>query len=304
MLLDAYREAGFTPVFCCNDEWHGPCPLCGGVDRFFIRTERKNKDGSVGWCYCRHCEEISGNEEWFRFKVLGDKTRRSPLWKAVKYLKSKLPREIEFKEIAKPSLAWSERQAEYLAQLKPASQDLFWRNFLCSRGAGGDESRKYFSVDEAGNLCISYVMSGKVVAIKRRSREGFYFCVEGSFKDVWLLSAVLQRGGGSEVEEEALKRAYVVESEIDAIALSSVSTSPVIGTGGSTKVPSKEVANHLKRCKEIVLVHDNDEAGLKMLDKWRIWFQDRVIEKPTPFGKDVGEFVRRGGDMRELLLKC
>ena len=53
-VLDLYREDNFQPVRAGN-EWQGPCPGCGGNDRFCVREEGNHKDGETrGWYHCGH----------------------------------------------------------------------------------------------------------------------------------------------------------------------------------------------------------------------------------------------------------
>ena len=56
--LAALQAIGWQPVR--GRKWAGPCPLCGGHDRFYL-----TKDGGM---YCRQCLQDGGNKE--RFKAL------------------------------------------------------------------------------------------------------------------------------------------------------------------------------------------------------------------------------------------
>jgi hypothetical protein len=56
-----------------------------------------------------------------------------------------------------------------------------------------------------------------------------------------------------------------------------------------------------KKSSNLLICHDNDEAGEKMLDKWRTLYPHAKAH-PTPIGKDIGEIIQTRFILREWLL--
>ena len=55
-------KAGALRLRKAGSELKGPCPSCGGTDRFSVR---KSRDGSA-LVYCRHCNPGRGNPDAFK----------------------------------------------------------------------------------------------------------------------------------------------------------------------------------------------------------------------------------------------
>ena len=94
-----------------------------------------------------------------------------------------------------------------------------------------------------------------------------------------------------------------VESELDAYAMHY--TIPdrgitFIAVGGSTKNPDNASANIAKGATNLLVCHDNDEGGMKMLHKWQMLFPcAKAIS--TPIGKDIGEAIQNGFDIKSWI---
>jgi len=95
----------------------------------------------------------------------------------------------------------------------------------------------------------------------------------------------------------------VVESELDAYAIDYVAHDFVcaIAVGSNIKNPDNLTDRLAKNAKSLLICHDNDEAGQKMLIKWQRLYS-HAIGYPTPLGKDIGEAVKQGFNIREWLL--
>ena len=64
-ILDLYGASGAGELRKASTtkggEWHGPCPGCGGDDRFHVWPEQK--DGGTYWCRgCNKAGDISGKQ--------------------------------------------------------------------------------------------------------------------------------------------------------------------------------------------------------------------------------------------------
>ncbi len=79
-VLELYREDGFDPRRA-GGEWQGPCPACGGNDRFCVRENANHKEGGArGWYHCGHgkggngCGKSGDNIQYLRdFRDMGYK---------------------------------------------------------------------------------------------------------------------------------------------------------------------------------------------------------------------------------------
>ncbi|MBS0655029.1 MAG: toprim domain-containing protein [Verrucomicrobia bacterium] len=95
----------------------------------------------------------------------------------------------------------------------------------------------------------------------------------------------------------------VVESELDAYAIdfSCGDFSFVIGVGSNSKNPDNVTHYLAKKKKTLLICRDNDDAGKSMFYKWRKLYM-HACDYPTPFGKDIGEAIQEGLNIRKWLL--
>jgi DNA primase len=96
----------------------------------------------------------------------------------------------------------------------------------------------------------------------------------------------------------------VVESELDALALHFAAPDLLVAvSAGSNTTNPDNVTDYLAKKKpSLWICHDNDEAGLAMLSKWEKLYS-HCVPRPVPVGKDVGEAIQGGFELREWLLK-
>ena len=94
----------------------------------------------------------------------------------------------------------------------------------------------------------------------------------------------------------------VVESELDAYAVDLAVHDLVctIAVGSNIKNPDNVTDRLAKNIKLLLICHDNDLAGAKMLMKWKNLYP-HAIGYPTPIGKDIGEAIQNGFNIREWL---
>lgn len=103
------------------------------------------------------------------------------------------------------------------------------------------------------------------------------------------------------------KRALVVlvESELDALAINWAAWDFVcaIAIGGSLKSPDTKTDALARTSRNLVICPDRDEPGEKVWEKWKqLYPHARKLEVPK--GKDIGEAIAEGVDIRELLRTC
>ena len=96
----------------------------------------------------------------------------------------------------------------------------------------------------------------------------------------------------------------VVESELDAYALHHAAhdVACVVAVGSNIKNPDYVTDYHAKKAASLLICHDNDDAGKSMLVKWKNLYK-HAKSYSTPMGKDVGEAVQKGLDIRQWLLQ-
>lgn len=84
---------------------------------------------------------------------------------------------------------------------------------------------------------------------------------------------------------------YIVETELDALAIMAMKDVPTIALPAGGITP--RLSSLLLFAKEIILIRDNDEAGLEMARKLKMCTsRAKVITTPLEFIKDVGAYVQ------------
>lgn len=93
-------------------------------------------------------------------------------------------------------------------------------------------------------------------------------------------------------------------TELDAFALHYTVNdfANVVAVGSNIKNPDNVVDRIARHAKNLLICHDNDDAGITMLNKWQTLYK-HAKPYPTPFGKDIGESIQQGLNIKEWLLK-
>lgn len=304
-------------------EWHGPCPGCGGTDRFHVWPE--NNKGKGGF-WCRACGKTGDNIQFLiefdgmDFKAacqylnlnMDDyKTRRQdpPPKKEFEPVDHKSPDEL-WQERAEKFLSWSE------GQLHKNQDVMAW---LAARGintAAVKRARLGWNPGENGNdifrprpswglpalkkedgrarmlwlprgLVIPYVIGGVIQRLRIRRNEGEprYYVVPGSSMSIMIIGAD--------------RRAFVtVESELDAIACAAATDlAGAVAMGSSHAKPDAGAYTILKNSLQILNALDYDKAGADAYAWWKNTFGVKCDRWPVPVGKDPGEAYAMGKDL-------
>jgi hypothetical protein len=320
-LIDLVSRTGITPKRVANThggEYHSPCPVCGGDDRFIIHPNKKMKN-CTGSYFCRQCG-IRGDSIQFCLDYLG--CENFP--KALAFLGLTLPNKNEFilmpkvknptmVVIERPSIRWQE-QAQIFVQ---EAHDKIWSHssiiaYLAKRGLPAEAIKKY-NIGYAGNdkkiagyewgldqeeiflskgiVIPTYDQSG-IIRLKIRRDGGSgdtlskYMAVTGSMRGLNIIgykkSPVI----------------IIVESELDAYVLHYAvgDFAVVVAVGGCTKDPDPMV-DYLVKNKIALVCHDNDDAGKNMFLKWQMLYA-HAKACPTPYAKDIGEAIEQGLHLR------
>lgn len=307
-------------------EWAGPCPWCGGTDRF--RCWPEHPSGAVGGRYmCRGCGQKGDGIQFLRDHEgmsYQDACRALQVSPRPLQTNRTAHRSIPWKP--KPTMApaeiWQHQAASFVAECSsnmiPESEGMTYAE---SRGLTADtvaklkigwntmerfENREAWGLPPeknangnpkkvwlpAGFVIPSHRKSG-IVALKiRRSawtpevNMPKYVAVAGSVPGIAL-------GGASG------KPVIVVESEIDAVLVHQEAHGLVgaLALGTASGKPDADTFAYLQAAPCILVALDFDEAGIKAFPWWREHFKHSKAW-PTPEGKDVGDLASTPGYVR------
>lgn len=336
-VLDLAQQIGLKPKWVAGTgggEYHSSCPVCGGIDRFYIQPNRKMSK-CLGCYSCRQCG-ISGDAIQFARQFLGysfqeaAEAANATITERIGFFMPSLPRVQKPITLQKLPALWIERATKLVSR---AHANLLHKqevlSYLESRGLpmeailryklGWAEQNEFLprnswgleeQVDQHGKKSIIWIpkglvipvaeADGKVIRLKVRRfdwQEGDklpkYVAISGSMN------------GLSIIGSSGLTNIAVVESELDAYAIDHVAHDLVctIAVGSNIKNPDNVTDYLAKNAKHLLICRDNDNAGKKMLKKWKE-FYTHAREYQTPVGKDIGEAIQNGFNVREWILKA
>jgi hypothetical protein len=310
-----------------NGEWAGPCPSCGGRDRFRIHPFHNQDKGGSYWC--RQCG-IGGDAIQylidFRNKTYSEACHIigvEPSNKKESGFKSVwMPKESPL-----PNEQWIHKASTILMN----SVDCLWLNstkhvdYLLSRGLREPVIRKfllgyipatqYFPPEdwgiepwqnEKGNRGRIVVHQGIIIPLLDADGRGVlrlrirkddgsnppYVLVKGSSTIPFFIDAASN-----------CDMVVVVESELDALLLhqNAGDLISIIALGSVTCRPDIKTDAVLKKFSTILVALDTDSAGMKQA--W-MWWQEHYPSAtrfpiPKKYGKDPTEAYRNGLNLRE-----
>ncbi|MEN6464522.1 MAG: CHC2 zinc finger domain-containing protein [Syntrophaceae bacterium] len=305
-------------------EWQGPCPGCGGNDRFHVWPDQKEGKGSY---WCRGCSQGGDNIQFLidfeglSFKeaceqlhilIADHRDYRSP---AARNEKPK----FEPNEHKAPADLWQEKAEKFIdwAQKKIANnaEGLAW---LAERGISADvaadhklgwnpedyyRARKAWGLPELrkddGSLRALWIPKGLVIPhivdsiihrirIRRPEGDPRYFVFPGSSMSIMVL--------------EPSRRAFVVvEAELDAISVAANNQlAGAVALGSVSAKPDTFAYRLLSESLQILNAIDYDAAGAKAMSWWGEHFK-RCRRWPVPKGKDPGEAYKMGIDLDQWI---
>ena len=341
ILIEFAKEIGLEPKKVASTgggEYHCACPKCGeGTDRFIVWPNRRYKN-CIGGYFCRQCE-TKGDAIQFCREFLGldwkeavAKCHSDITYSGKPVVSFEKPKS---KAIQAPSDQWQQRAKSFSEwankQIKGKPDVMDWLanrglpleavdQYLIGYSENPSTSAKYggfhVPVSEFGlkkedgssktiwiprGIVIPTIEpSGAVIRIKIRRSDWTpddkfpkYIAIKGSMQGLNL------------VGDRSHKAMAVVESELDAYALHHAvkDVAFVVAVGSNTKNPDL-FTDYLAKSKKFLLIcHDNDEGGCSMWDKWKDLYPHAKAH-PASQGKDIGESVQLGVDIREWLLSA
>jgi hypothetical protein len=320
-LIDLLQNDGISLRRQANThggEYSGPCPFCGGKDRFRVWPEKDRY-----WCrqcgksgdaiqYLRDTKGLSYREACQELKVIpNETTHRSDvngrLWE---------PRQPK-----PPKSTWQEKAIAFLAQsqkwLERKTNHRQWLYGRClseetikKACLGWNPSGDFIKREEWGlpleingktgkpkklwlpeGLVIPHVVDGHVNRLRiRRPRQdqyGRYILIPGS--DTRAITWGTERTSF-----------VIVESELDGLLINQEAGNlvGVVALGSAQTRPDIETHNILEQSELILVALDSDEAGAKAAWQWWLKHYPKAKRWPVIGGKDPSEAMQNGLNIR------
>lgn len=316
---NAYKKASATK----GGVWKGPCPWCGGNDRFSIYPH----DGA-GWYICNQCKKTGDAIQFFMdyehlsFKQACDRAGEPEKAEQKPSKKEKPAHAWEPRTVEKPGDSWVKKSESFLFstfKFLMSAQGKPYRDYLNNRGIsnatiksgriGYNPAPAQFSYgafgmspepDKSGKEKTVWIPDGVVIP---------YFDQAGRLARLRIRNAnphgrnpyVLLTGGTTEYfiypGFDSSKKTMVVESELDGWAVWEAAGGivNVMAAGNAQTRPDQEAADRLLNCAGVLCSFDFDDAGKAESAWWVDHF--KAVWWPVPAGKDPGEAFVLGVDM-------
>jgi DNA primase len=314
-IQELLQAAGVQLKKVSAKEYHSPCPVCGGTDRFITWPG----EGESGRSWCRQCNinldsisylmEAQGMTFLKAAEYVGKSIKYSPPEEGSISMLKDVPICIQ-KETTEPTSSWSKmasnfttwaadnlhensKQLERLQSergISPATVDK-WRlgwNPSSMRRPGekwGIEGNIFFPE----GLVIPNKRDGHIISVKIRRERGEpkYHLIRGSKVFPYMLSG------------DVSGTIAVVEGELDALLLWETARDVLapISFGGCSNKPDIESAELMARAEILLDCMDNDPAGDAAGEWLRNWFPNCIRWKPTQ--KDPGAMFQTGKNVRK-----
>lgn len=281
-------------------EYHGPCPFCGGKDRFVIQPNRP--EYPQGFYWCRQCGRrsledvvrvLEGDHE--EALAIACENRRSVCeTSSFDWNVQRTP----------PGEEWQRKMIEILDcyQAAPLRSKVY-----LPRGISEETVREcrlsYLHVKQSvsvdgekifvpSGLLIPNYRGEELYALRVRLFSGSpkYRYVKGSMAIPYHLTRL----------DRLDAPVVIVESELDAVLLYQEAGDLVhaVALGSATNKPDSYIRGLLRVATSIFVCLDYDDPGIEAWGWWEHNYPDahRVF---APKGKDVGDFILGGGSVRE-----
>lgn len=308
-----------------NGEYKGPCPWCGGTNRFTIWPHLNE-----GRYICRQCERLGDAIQYLRdYHDMSYLLACAELGIPYKYtaIKPLTRSETEWtpRQTTTPPLTWQKKADAFLFEsykhlLSAAGKT--HRDWLNERGISNDTIKtarlgwnfnsivfdpeswgllhetdnygKLKSVWLPEGLIIPYFKNYKLIRLRTRQENPItddrYIIVRGSNTSYMRYA-----------EYDESKPCMIVESELDGWLCHSAAGDlvNVYATGSAQTRPDEETHKQLSNA-AILLSLDLDSAGIESAKWWQKHYPDS-IEWPCPAGKDPGEGFQERVNIREWI---
>ena len=335
-IVDVYRNMGFSPRQKTATEWAGPCPFCGGRDRFVLKPFERDGRGSF---FCRVCgrqddgikllKEFQGASYREACRVMGQTPAKpsghgpqreatspapaAPAWTP----KASEPPNAKWRTQAGKLIPWAAKR------LQSDPEALAW--LISERGITPETAARFHVGWLPEDLYRDRTAWGLPQEFKPNGRRRMLWLPHGLVLPVLDTSGrpariKFRRPNPGKDEPKYLylpsepkntaplsitgtAAAYVVvESELDGLLLAQGAGGlvNVLALGSASLRPDAEAHARLEAAPFILVSLDFDDAGNKAAWEW--WTAHYPPEKlrvwPVPEGKDPCEAWRAGWDLR------
>jgi len=317
-------------------EYAGPCPWCGGNDRFLIWPQYKG-----GRYWCRGCEKKGDGIQFIRDMhglTFGEACERLGITRGVYRRRQKMPVSTPERPFFKPKKSepppelWTQKAAAFLKY----SQEKLWApegrtalEFLQAKGLteatirragiGFNLSDLYRNrrgwglpqkVNSYGTETLIWLPAGIVIPLapsteQKGAGENMIRLRFRRFADTGPRYVICAGSSVAPLVLEADKSIFtIVESELDAwlIWQETADLTGVVAMGSAVMKPDVAAHDLLTKAEIILNSLDYDEAGARQ--SWNWWdkaYGPKVIRWPTPFGKDPSDALQQGLNIREWI---
>ncbi|MBP6788619.1 MAG: toprim domain-containing protein [Candidatus Promineofilum sp.] len=311
----------------------GPCPFCGGDDRFTIK---RTDDGDL-WI-CRQCGDGKYHDALaFRMRaegksfreVTGQPGRRPEPEPGRGREAARGKRSAPPPLLQPPDEEWqvsrlvAQQQAAgnlWLADA-PQSTRLVWHYLRAYRGLWPDTIRRYmlgYNPEGAQlpdgsayppGIHIPCLIDGQLWYVKARLPKAALH--EAAARGKRLPKYMMLRDSRTALFNAGrlvgARVAVVVEGEFDAMLLGQFLPDgwAAVTMGGAAALPGPAFLPYFGGLERVLLCLDNDDAGRRALDAWRGLLAWAEVAPPLPAGaKDLTDFWRMQGDINEWITQC
>lgn len=314
-------------------EYQGPCPLCGGTDRFHVWPEQ---DAGRGSYWCRGCNKGGDAIQYLiTYEAMTFKTACQAVGKNI----SK-PEEYQAPQFRSPAAVgetytprittvaceqWIQHATKFVdwahEQLLNNPEQLAW---LALRGLPlaavsayrlgwnhGERNKDLYRARESWGL--ETVITDKQKPKKLWLPVGLVipYIIDNTIQRVRIRRPegepryyLVPGSNTAPMIVGAKSRAYVItESELDALMIHHLAGDicGAISQGNSTAKPDTTASAHLHAAQAILVSLDSDTAGMVASQWWQQQYA-QAERWPVPVGKDPGEAYASGVDIRAWIL--
>jgi DNA primase len=332
-ILDMLESDGFMVKKVASThggEYAGPCPGCGGIDRFLIWPEQKG-----GRYWCRQCKKSGDAIQYLR-------DFRNMTYPGACHLLGEVPKARRYsamppryskptftpKDLNVPVPTWQEKAKHFLER----SQSCLWsdqgttaREFLHTQKGLSDATIRTAGLGwNPSNISLGLSSWGLPAELKP----------DGKFKNLWLPAGlVIPCKNDDNVIRLRIRRSdpgdgrryitvsgsdsccmiwgmfkttkVIVESELDGLLVYQ-EAGDLVGTvalGSAQAKPDYPTHDALKKADKIIVALDHDDAGAKAA--WNFWpetYGSKVRRWPVVCGKDPSAAWENGLDIRQWII--
>ena len=310
-----------------NGEYKGPCPMCGGTDRFCFWPNHPEYSHQGGKYWCRRCNKGGSAVELLE-RALHVSRLKAQTMLAV----DPLAKPSVFAQpyqgwsptpVVPPSEQWQRKALVFVKRWNGVVKLKAGEQFKC-RGInlatinrhwlGFNAADQYEEYEDWGlapekkdngmyrklwlpsGLVIPYFggcdLPQKLKIRCLEPREGFskYLVIKGSAS----CTSIYNKG------DAAVRPVVVVEGEFDGLLLEQEAGDLVVAMsmGSAQAKPDCQAYELLKSAPLILVAFDSDQAGDTACNWWLRHFGNKARRLAVPSCKDPGEYFLAGGDLR------